>query len=434
MALVLKDRVRDSTTTTGTGTITLSGVAPTGYQSFGSAIGDGNTTYYTIVNGAEWEVGLGTYAAAGTLLGRTTVLASSNAGSLVNFSVGTKDVFGVYPAGKAVYANADGNVGIGVEATTNTRLYVAGVDATSSNYVFVAQDNAANNLFVVDNAGGAAVNSAPLSNTALYVVGKGTTSATYTIIARDSSGGTNLFLVRDDGRVDIPGTTVLGQGGSGNPALGNIEGWAISSGALYVSATSADALQVNRRTNDGVLVYFRQAGTAEGSISIAGTTTSYNAFMGSHWGQLIDDSKPEILKGTVMESLDEMCAWPGELPNDRLPRVKISDTVESPCVYGVFFAWDNDDVDDFDAEGNPIRVAAPTNDMYVAALGASYIRVGAGYVVTKGMLLDSAGNGCAKPQADDIVRARTICKVTSSSVVDTYPDGSYVVPCVLMCG
>ena len=110
MALVVKDRVKESTTTTGTGTITLAGAA-TDYQSF-AAIGDGNTTYYTIQLGAsdEWEVGLGTYTASGTTLSRDTVLSSSNAGSLVNFSAGEKDVFVVYPADKAIYGDANGNV------------------------------------------------------------------------------------------------------------------------------------------------------------------------------------------------------------------------------------------------------------------------------------------------------------------------------------
>jgi len=101
MALVLKDRVKETTTTTGTGTVTLAGAA-TGFQSF-SAIGDGNATYYTIAlqNGSEWEVGIGTYTASGTTLSRTTVLESSNSGSLVNFSAGDKDVFVTYPAERA---------------------------------------------------------------------------------------------------------------------------------------------------------------------------------------------------------------------------------------------------------------------------------------------------------------------------------------------
>ena len=102
MAFVLADRVKDTTTTTGTGTVTLSGSAPTGYQTFGAGVGNANSTNYTIVGGAEWEVGVGTYTAAGTSLSRTTVLASSNAGALVSFAAGTKDVFVTYPAELAV--------------------------------------------------------------------------------------------------------------------------------------------------------------------------------------------------------------------------------------------------------------------------------------------------------------------------------------------
>ena len=102
MSLVLADRVRETTTTTGTGTVTLAG-AVTGYQSF-SVVGNANTTYYVIAGQgtSEWEVGIGTYTSAGTTLARTTVLASSNSGSLVTFSAGTKDVFVDYPAGRAV--------------------------------------------------------------------------------------------------------------------------------------------------------------------------------------------------------------------------------------------------------------------------------------------------------------------------------------------
>jgi len=110
MALVLADRVRETTTVTGTGTATLLG-AVSGYQSF-AAVGNANTTYYVIANqsASEWEVGIGTYTSSGTTLSRTTVLSSSNGGSLVNFSAGTKDVFVDYPASKAVYEDASGNI------------------------------------------------------------------------------------------------------------------------------------------------------------------------------------------------------------------------------------------------------------------------------------------------------------------------------------
>jgi hypothetical protein len=104
MALVLADRVKETTTTTGTGTVTLLG-ASTGFQSF-AVIGNANTTYYTIAGQttSEWEVGIGTYTSAGTLLARTTVLSNSSATqpSALSFSAGTKDVFVTYPSERAV--------------------------------------------------------------------------------------------------------------------------------------------------------------------------------------------------------------------------------------------------------------------------------------------------------------------------------------------
>ncbi len=116
MPLVVKDRVRETSTTTGTGTITLNG-AVSNFQSF-TAIGDGNTTFYTITldSAGEWEVGIGTYTASGTTLSRDIVLESSNSGSLVPFSAGTKTVFCTYPAEKSVYYDASDNVGIGTSS------------------------------------------------------------------------------------------------------------------------------------------------------------------------------------------------------------------------------------------------------------------------------------------------------------------------------
>lgn len=99
MPLAVKDRVKETTTTNGTGTITLAG-AVTGFQAF-TVIGDGNQTYYTIAGAAEFEVGIGTYTLSGTTLSRDTILESSNSGSAVNFSAGVKDVFVTYPAEKA---------------------------------------------------------------------------------------------------------------------------------------------------------------------------------------------------------------------------------------------------------------------------------------------------------------------------------------------
>jgi len=110
MALVVNDRVKEESTTTGTGTLTLSG-AVAGFETFSSAIGNTNTTYYAIQNQdvpTEFEVGLGTVA-AGTLA-RTTIISSSNSDSAVNFSAGTKDVFCTLPASKAVILDSSGNI------------------------------------------------------------------------------------------------------------------------------------------------------------------------------------------------------------------------------------------------------------------------------------------------------------------------------------
>ena len=108
MALVLKDRVKETTTTTGTGTYTLAG-AVTGFEAF-SSVGDGNTTYYACTDGTDFEVGIGTYTASGTTLARTTILQSSNSDSAVSWSSGTKTIFCAQPAEKAVFLNASDNI------------------------------------------------------------------------------------------------------------------------------------------------------------------------------------------------------------------------------------------------------------------------------------------------------------------------------------
>ena len=135
MALVVKDRVKVTTTTTGTGTLTL-GAAATGFQSF-SVIGNANTTYYTITDTitGDWEVGLGTYTASGTTLARTAIFSSSNSGSAVNLSAGSKDVFVVYPAERAVMG-AEGYVENSATITVSSTIST-GNNAMSSGPITV---------------------------------------------------------------------------------------------------------------------------------------------------------------------------------------------------------------------------------------------------------------------------------------------------------
>lgn len=141
MPLVVKDRIRETSTTTGTGTITLAG-AVTGFRSFAD-IGNGNTTFYTIAlqGGSEWEVGIGTYTSSGTTLSRDTVLSNSlGTTAKINFSAGTKDVFVTYPAGRTITGGGGGIGALVVNETTVTENYTVatGTNAQSVGPITVA--------------------------------------------------------------------------------------------------------------------------------------------------------------------------------------------------------------------------------------------------------------------------------------------------------
>ena len=129
MALVVKDRVKETTTSTGTGAISLAGAQPN-FRTFSSVLSNADTTYYAIIDNTNlaFEVGLGTYASSGNTITRTTVLSSSNSNSAVDFSAGTKDVILTYPADKAVYEESDGSVLI-----ENFELNANAIKATDTN-------------------------------------------------------------------------------------------------------------------------------------------------------------------------------------------------------------------------------------------------------------------------------------------------------------
>lgn len=212
MALVLADRVKDTTTTTGTGPVTLSGTAPAGFQTFGAAIGNGNTTYYTIAAGSQWEVGIGTYTAAGTSLSRDTVLASSSGGSLVSFSAGAKDVFVTYPAEKAI---TDGygllpvaNGGTGQTSYTNGQLLIGN---TTGNTLAKATLTQGTGISISNGAGSITItNSAP--DQTVSITGGGTTTVTgtypnFTVSSSDQYVGTVTSV---SGTGTVNGLTLTG--------------------------------------------------------------------------------------------------------------------------------------------------------------------------------------------------------------------------------
>ena len=194
--------------------------------------------------------------------------------------------------------------------------------------------------------------------------------------------------------------------------------------AFNTTRSGGTPLEVNRESNDGALVNWFQANSHEGSVTVSGSSVNYGGGVLSRWSQLVGIStnvksdRPTIYQGTVMSNLDEMCEWVGE-ENMQLNKTQVSTASGDKNVAGVFWAWDDDD-------------DVYTNDFYVAQTGDFIVRVGAATTVTRGDLLESAGDGTAKPQSDDIVRSKTVGKISSGIAYTTYADGSKAYPCVLM--
>ena len=206
---------------------------------------------------------------------------------------------------------------------------------------------------------------------------------------------------------------------------GSNEGVVLSGDSIQAARSGDIPFFLNRLdSGGGTLAAFYRAGGQQGTISVSGSTVSYNGGHLSRWSQIkglsqTDKSaRPEIYQGTVMSNLDDLCVWDGE-DNQQLNMTKISDTEGDKDVAGVFYTWDDDD-------------DKVVNDFYIAMTGDMVIRVAASTTVARGDLLISAGDGTAKPQADDIVRSSTIAKIISTTSTATYADGSKAYPCVLM--
>ena len=232
MSLVLADRVRQTSTTTGSGTFTLDG-SVTGFQSF-SAIGDGNTTYYTITLDAQWEVGIGTYS-TGTLT-RDTVISSST-GSKIVFGAGTKDVFVTLPAENTVtsIASADGSVIV----TTVGSVVDLAVSQTSPASVLVEQ---------VRNSTGATLT----KGTAVYISGAigQLPTVSKALATSDATSAQTLGLITSDLANNSNGyVTIIG-------LVNDLDTSAYTDGAqLYLSPTTAGALTVTKPYAPQHLVY-----------------------------------------------------------------------------------------------------------------------------------------------------------------------------------
>lgn len=267
MAIVIKDRVKETTTTTGTGTITLAG-AVSDYQAF-SAIGNGNQTYYCIDSGSAWEVGIGTYTLSGNTLSRDTVLSSSNANALVNFGTGAKTVFCTIPAGVALNPKAGSGAArialIGDSLLDNT--YGKSVCDQSPNSVYVSGGiayfkttaagafSATVGMPIKIYCGGDPTLSAVLNGANTFVLSNNTTtkvttcSATYagqTMPDGDYSAGytlgTTTFL---SAAINFTGTGTITVQSSANISANSVI--SVDSEQMYVSAVSGNTLTISTR-------------------------------------------------------------------------------------------------------------------------------------------------------------------------------------------
>lgn len=189
MALVLKDRVRETTSSTGTGAVALAG-AYSGFQPF-SVIGNGNTTYYAISDPSTgaWEVGIGTYTSAGNTLSRDTVLSSSNAGALVSFAAGTKDVLLTQPSERAVYSVGSNIVSDNGATVPNTLLANSSVTINGNSVSLggstTVTANTTNALTLGSYLTGTSFNGSAAVTTAVDATSTNTASK---VVARDASG------------------------------------------------------------------------------------------------------------------------------------------------------------------------------------------------------------------------------------------------------
>jgi len=253
------------------------------------------------------------------------------------------------------------------------------------------------------------------------------TSGALVLTARDGSSDGEIIFKKTDGsatdesmRINASGHVLIGKSSADNTTAGAaLFG---TTGSSFVRDGGGPVI-LNRLSDDGDLLILRQANNTEGTISVSGSTVSYNGGHLSRYSQLTDNTRDNtIVKGTVMTNLDKMAEWTTDgvtEDNEQLNCMAVSSVEGDANVAGVFVNWDSDD-------------KVYTNDMNIAMTGDMVIRIAKGTTVARGDLLMSAGDGTAKPQGDDIVRSKTIAKVTSTNVSHTYDDGTYLVPCVLM--
>ena len=367
------------------------------------------------------RVGVGTSAPYNVLTGKSLSIGNGVGAAEVNFLSATDGYGSIYfgdgTSGNATYrgyleyVHADDSMRFGVAASERMRIDSSGnvgigtssFTATSSGRQILEINGTSSSLINLDVGG----------TRKAYHFTDGTSVYSY-----NTANGNYIFGTNDSERmrIDSSGHILFGTTTNGSTAVGTV---IRSTGETLMTRNDGNSLLINRMSTDGILIDFRQNNTSEGSINVSGSSVTLVGAHLSRWSQLPGGvERIEILRGSVLSNLDEMCEW-GEEDNEQLNRMKVSDVEGDKNVSGVFQSWDDDD-------------NTYVNDFHCAMTGDFVIRIAQGTTVARGDLLMSAGDGTAKPQEDDIVRSKTIAKVTSTTVSTTYSDNSYCVPCVLM--
>jgi hypothetical protein len=398
MALVLKDRVKETTTTTGTGSFSLAG-AVTGYDSFGQ-IGSGNTTYYAVYldGGSEWEVGIGTYTAPSTL-SRDTILASSNSGNIVTFSAGQKTIWCDYPAGKAVYTDASGSI-------SQTIVNVSGITgdiSTPDSITFdttAAEASATAKLFW-DDGDGVLSNGLKGGNVTLQVGTQqyarvyndsGTTLTKGQVVYISGSQGNRVAVKL--ARADVEATSFGTIGLVAETMTSGAEGFIIVSGALYKLNTTGLVA--------GATVYLSP--TTAGAV----TTTKPQApdqLVVIGWVERVDNIVGSIYvkidNGYELDELHDV-----RITSPQSGNLLIYDATTTPV--GV---WKNANLTD----GTGISITEGAGSVTIANTGVTALSAGTGISVS-----GSTGNVTVTNTAPDQTVSLTGAGTTSIS--GTYPN------------